>query len=70
MPPADGNKMNAKAVLVALVGTALLVFAFPYILASFSMAPNGTETLFLVIALWAICWVTSRRLEKRRQPSR
>ena len=33
--------MKSRATLIALVGTASLVFAFPYILASFSMAPNA-----------------------------
>jgi hypothetical protein len=59
--------MNAKAVLVALIGTALLVFAFPYLLASFSMAPNGTETLLLVVALWTACWAANRLIDKRRR---
>ena len=59
--------MNARATLIALVGTAFLVFAFPYILASFSMAPNGTETLLLVVALWAVCLAISRRLDMRRR---
>jgi hypothetical protein len=62
--------MNAKAVLVALIGTAFLVFAFPYLLAPFSMAPNGTETLFLVVALWTVCWAVSRLFDRRRRLSR
>ncbi|MCO4274610.1 hypothetical protein NG701_09235 [Pseudarthrobacter sp. HLT3-5] len=62
-----GHKMNARAVMVALVGTAFLVFDFPHILASFSMAPNVTETLWLGVGLWAVCWVASRGLDKRRR---
>jgi hypothetical protein len=59
--------MNAKAVLVALIGTAFLVFAFPYVLASYSMAPNGTETLLLVLALWTLCWAASHLSDRRRR---
>lgn len=59
--------MNARATLIALVGTAFLVFAFPYILAPFGMAPNGTETLLLVVALWAVGLAVSRRRDMRRR---
>lgn len=62
--------MKAKAVLVALVGSAVLVFVIPYILARFSMAPNGTETLTLVVVLWAACWAVSQRLAERPRPRR
>lgn len=62
--------MNAKAVLVALIGTAVLVFAFPYLLASFSMAPNGTETLLLVVGLWTVCWAANRLFDRRRRLGR
>jgi hypothetical protein len=62
--------MNAKAVLSALVGTAFLVFGLPYVLAVFRMAPNGTETLLLVVVLWTACWATSSRLKRRRRLSR
>ena len=59
--------MNAKAVLAALVGSGILVFVLSYILASFSVAPDGTETLTLVVVLWAACWAVSRRLDERRR---
>lgn len=62
--------MTAKAVLVALIGTAFLVFVFPYLLATFSMAPNGTEILLLVVALGTVCWVVSRISNRARRLSR
>lgn len=62
--------MNSKAVVVALVGSGVLVFVLPYILASFTMAPNGTETLMLVVVLWAACWAASRRFDERSRQRR
>lgn len=46
--------MDAKAVFIALCGTAFLVFALPF--APFVTPPKGTETVLLIAALWAVCW--------------
>ncbi|MDF9752789.1 hypothetical protein [Arthrobacter sp. ES3-54] len=56
--------MTSRAVVFALAGTVVLVFAAPYVLALFGMAPNGTETLLLVAGLWAACWVSTRKTAK------
>ncbi|MDR6791981.1 hypothetical protein [Pseudarthrobacter oxydans] len=53
--------MTARGWLVAVVGTVFLVFVLPYVLAVFNLAPNGMETLLLVVLLWAGSWVFARR---------
>ena len=53
--------MTARGWLVAVVGTVFLVFALPYVLAVFNLAPNGIETLLLVVLLSAGSWVFARR---------
>jgi len=58
--------MSARGWFLAIIGTALVVFVLPYILAAFGLAPNGTETLILVVLLWAGSWLLgSRRTSKR-----
>ncbi len=59
--------MSKTALAVALAGTVLLVFALPYILAAFDSAPNGTETLTLVVLLWIVISTVSR-IRSRRRP--
>ncbi|MEO8284368.1 MAG: hypothetical protein ABI568_13370 [Pseudarthrobacter sp.] len=59
--------MSARAWLIAVAGTAIIVFVLPYVLAVFSLAPNGTEILTLVVLLWAGSWLLGRgRTCKRR----
>jgi hypothetical protein len=58
--------MSARGWLVAVLGTVFVVFVLPYILAAFGPVPNGTETLFLVVLLWASSWVFTRRWAPRR----
>jgi hypothetical protein len=53
--------MSARGWLVAAVGTVFLIFVLPYILAALGLALNGTETLLLVVLLWAGSWVFARR---------
>ncbi|WP_285314536.1 hypothetical protein [Pseudarthrobacter sp. fls2-241-R2A-168] len=53
--------MSAPGWLVTVVGTVFLVFVLPYILAAFGLVLNGTETLLLVVLLWAGSWVFPRR---------
>jgi hypothetical protein len=53
--------VTARGWLVAVVGTVFLVFVLPYVLAVFNLAPNGIETLLLVVLLWAGSWVFARR---------
>lgn len=57
--------MSARGWLVAVIGTALIVFVLPYVLAVFGLSPNGTETLLLVALLWAGSCATSRRSTRR-----
>lgn len=52
--------MSARAWLVAVAGTAIIIFVLPYVLAVFSLAPNGTEILTLVVLIWAGSWLRSR----------
>jgi hypothetical protein len=61
--------MSARGWLVAVVGTVYVVFVLPYILAAFGLAPNGTETLLLVVLLWAGTWVFARREPQKRRES-
>lgn len=60
--------MSAGTRLLAIVGTVLAVFVLPYILAMLGLAPNGTETLLLVVLLWSGTWAYSRRASPRRSP--
>lgn len=53
--------MNKWAWILVLTGTAFLVFVLPYIMAAFGAAPNGTETLLLVLLLWVATWMLSRK---------
>lgn len=53
--------MSARGWLVTVIGTVLVVFVLPYVLAMFGLAPNGTETLILVVLLWAGSWAVGRR---------
>lgn len=57
--------MNARAWLIAVAGTAVLIVALPYVLAALSLAPNGTETLMLVL-LWVGSWSLGRHASARR----
>lgn len=59
--------MSKKALVITLAGTVLFVFALPYVLAAFGAAPNGTETLTLVVLLWIVI-STVIRIRARRQP--
>lgn len=61
--------MSARGWLVAVIGTVLVVFVLPYVLAMFGLAPNGTETLLLVVLLWAGSWVFARRRAAERRES-
>ncbi len=61
--------MSARGWLLAAVGTVFLVFVLPYILAALGLAPNGTETLLLVVLLWAGSWVFARRRAAERRES-
>jgi hypothetical protein len=56
--------VTARAWLTAMAGTAFIIFALPYVLAVFGMAPNGTETFALVVLLWVSSWVVGRRRHK------
>ena len=58
--------MTSKAVIIALAGTALLVFVVPYVLPSLGFSINGTETLLLVALCWATCWGVDRASARRR----
>lgn len=53
--------MSAPGWLLSIVGTAFIIFVLPYVLAVFGLTPNGTETLLLVVLLWAGSWVFARR---------
>lgn len=57
--------MTSKAVIIALAGTALLVFVVPYVLPSLGLSINGTETLLLVALFWAACWGVDRMSARR-----
>jgi hypothetical protein len=61
--------MSARGGLVAAVGTVFLIFVLPYMLAALGLAPNGTETLLLVVLLWAGSWVFARRRAAERRES-
>lgn len=52
---------RARGWLLAIVGTAFVVFGLPYVMAALSLALNGTETLILVVMLWAGGWAVGRR---------
>lgn len=58
--------MSKRALIIALAGTVLLVFALPYILAAVGASPNGTETLTLVVLLWIVIWTVSRVRSRHR----
>jgi hypothetical protein len=58
--------MSARGWITAMAGTAFIIFVLPYILTVFGLAPNGTETLLLVVLLWASSWAITRR----RPPAR
>lgn len=62
--------MTARAVVFAAVATGLLVFVVPYVIwGLFGVAPNGTETLIVVVLLWIIVWMVSRtRFKRNTQP--
>ncbi|MDQ1053094.1 hypothetical protein QE394_001022 [Arthrobacter sp. SORGH_AS 212] len=53
--------MSVQGWLTVLLGTAFILVVLPYVLAVISLAPNGTETLLLVVLLWAGMWVHGRR---------
>lgn len=58
--------MSARVWFLAITGTALGIFVLPYILAAFGLTPNGTETVVLLVLLWAGSWLLgSRRTSKR-----
>lgn len=61
--------MTARGWLLAVSATVFLVFVLPYVLAMFGLAPNGTETLLLVVLLWAGRWVFARRRAAKRRES-
>jgi hypothetical protein len=61
--------MSARAWLIAVVGTAIIIFVLPYVLAAFGLAPNGTETLTLVVLLWGGSWLLGRGRTCKRQDS-
>lgn len=52
--------MSARGWLLAIVGASFTIFVLPYVLAVSGSTPNGTETLFLVVLLWAGSWVFAR----------
>lgn len=58
--------MSVRSWLVAVVGTVLIIFVLPYVLAIFGLAPNGTETVILVVLLWAGSWTIGRRRTPKR----
>ena len=61
--------MSARGWFLAITSTALVVFVLPFNLAAFGLAPNGTETVVLLVLLWAGSWVLgSRRTSKRTDP--
>lgn len=62
--------MTGRAVVFAAVATGLLMFVVPYVVSAlFSVAPNGTETLIVVILLWITVWTVSRtRFKRDTQP--
>ncbi|PTT62360.1 hypothetical protein [Arthrobacter sp. HMWF013] len=53
--------MSSRGWLLAIVGTAFIIFVLPYVMEVFGQAFNGTETLILVVLLWAGSWAFSRR---------
>ncbi|MDQ0029671.1 hypothetical protein [Arthrobacter bambusae] len=58
--------MSCRAFVFAAVATGLLVFVVPYLIGVlFGVAPNGTETLIIVVLLWGIVWTVSRTRFKR-----
>jgi hypothetical protein len=57
--------MSARAWFLTVTGTAFIIFVLPYVLAVFSVVPNGTETLLLVILLWAGSWAFNRRRDAK-----
>jgi hypothetical protein len=61
--------MTGRGGLVTVIGTVFLVFVLPYVLAVFGLAPNGTETLLLIVLLWAGSWVFARRGAAKRRES-
>ncbi len=64
-------KMTARAVVFAAVATGLLAFVVPYVVSVlFGVAPNGTETLILVILLWITVWTVNRTRFKRDTQAR
>jgi hypothetical protein len=58
--------MSARGRLLAVSGTAFIIFVLPYVLAVFGMTPNGTETMLLVVLLWVGCWAFGRRSVPKR----
>ncbi|MFK4299617.1 hypothetical protein ABH924_004802 [Arthrobacter sp. GAS37] len=62
--------MTGRAVVFAAVATGLLVFVVPYVVSIlFGVAPNGTETLIVVILLWITVWTVNRtRFKRDTQP--
>jgi hypothetical protein len=60
--------MSARAWLLAMTGTAFMIFVLQYILAGSGLAPKGTETLILVILLWTGSWAVGHRRVPRSTP--
>lgn len=58
--------MSARSWLLAVAGTALIIFVLPYVLAVLGVAPNGTEIMLLVVLLWVGSWVLGRRWAPNR----
>ncbi|GAB3564554.1 hypothetical protein GCM10027405_20820 [Arthrobacter alkaliphilus] len=53
--------MTGRAFVVAASATAVLVFVIPYLVyLLFGVAPNGTETLIVVVLLWITTWTFRR----------
>ncbi|MET4147241.1 hypothetical protein [Arthrobacter sp. UYEF21] len=48
-------------------GTATIIFVLPYVPAVFSLAPNGTAILTLVVLLWTGSWLLGRGRTCKRQ---
>jgi hypothetical protein len=61
--------MSARSWFLAVSWTAVIIFVLPYVLAVFGLAPNGTETLILVVLFWAGSWILSRRRPPKRKGS-
>ncbi|MDQ0029668.1 MFS superfamily sulfate permease-like transporter [Arthrobacter bambusae] len=63
--------MNARAAVFSALATGLLVLVVPYVFSAlFDVAPNGSETLIVVILLWVTVWAVCRARLKRDTNSR